>query len=131
MKAVEEQSITPVGAEEPVPIEVRFIAATQPDDMENILPDLKYRLGYPGIIKMPTLNERMNEVGDFILDHTLAGICRKMGVNNEQISLSGSAKILLLNGRYDGNYRELENILKMSNLKLSKNIRNFETFIIK
>ena len=112
LKALEEKTITPVGAERPVPINVRFIAASQPDDMENILPDLKYRLGYPDIIKMPTLNERINEVGDFIIDHTFAGICRKMDLNNEQISLTDASKTILSNRRYEGNYRELENILR-------------------
>jgi hypothetical protein len=112
LKAIEEQKIVPVGAEEPVPIDVRFIAATQPGDMENILPDLKYRLGYPDIIKMTTLNERLNEAGDLIIDHTFAGICTKMGLRNEQMSLTESAKNSLLNRRYEGNYRELENILR-------------------
>lgn len=112
LKVLEEQEVTPVGAEEPVPINVRFIAASQPGDMGNILPDLKYRLGYPDIIKMITLNERINEVGEFIIDHTFAGIRRKMGLKNGQISLTGAAKTILSNRRYEGNYRELENILR-------------------
>jgi transcriptional regulator with AAA-type ATPase domain len=112
LKALEEQRLLPVGAQESLPINVRFIAAIQPGDMGNILPDLKYRLGYPDIIKMTTLNERLNEVGDFIIDHSFTGICRKMGLRDEQISLTGSAKNLLSNRKYEGNYRELENILR-------------------
>ena len=111
LKTIEEQKITPVGAEESVPIKVRFIAATQPGDMENILPDLKYRLGYPDIIKMTTLNERINEVGDFIIDHTFAGVRRKMGLKNEQISLSGDGQ---------------DNIIKSPDMK--ETTENLKTF---
>jgi transcriptional regulator with AAA-type ATPase domain len=112
LKAIEEQEITSVGAGKPVPINVRFLAASQPKDLENILPDLKYRLGYPDIIKMPTLNERLNEAGEFIIEHTFTGIKRGMGIDNNQLSLTNAVKTMLSTRRYDGNYRELGNILR-------------------
>jgi len=112
LKALEEQKITPVGAEEPASVNVRFIAAAQPGDLGNILLDLKYRLGYPDIMKMATLNERLNEVDDFIIDHTFTMLCKKMGLGNEEVSLSKATKTILSNRRYEGNYRELENVLR-------------------
>jgi len=112
LKTIEEQTVTPLGGEEPVPINVRFIAAAQPGDLENILPDLKYRFGYPDIIKMPTLNDRLEEIGAFVIDHTLAGVSRKMGLEDGRISIVETVKTTLLNRQYEGNYRELENILR-------------------
>lgn len=112
LKVIEEQTVIPLGGETPVPINVRFIAAAQPGDLENIIPDLKYRFGYPDIIKMPTLNDRLEEIGAFVIDHTIAGVNRKMGLEDGRISIAETVKTILLNRQYEGNYRELENILR-------------------
>lgn len=112
LKTIEEQTVTPLGSEEHVPINVRFIAAAQPGDLENILPDLKYRFGYPDVLKMPTLNDRLEKLGAFVIDHTLAGVSRKIGLEDERISIAETVKTILLNRHFEGNYRELENILR-------------------
>ena len=112
LKVIEENRVTRLGAEESTEIDVRFIAATQPSTIKNIIPDIKFRLGYPNTINLPTLNERIDKIGDFIIENSLDQVLKKMGLQDKNISLNVKAKNILKNHTYEGNYRELENILR-------------------
>jgi transcriptional regulator with AAA-type ATPase domain len=114
LKAVDEKEITPLGGKEPVSVDVRCIAAAQPENLKNILPDLKYRLGYPNVFKLPTLNERLSEneeIAENIFSISLQNALTRMGIKNGKFVLSKDSIRVLLAHKHEGNYRELENIL--------------------
>ena len=114
LRVVQEGNFRRVGNDKEVTrIDVRFIAATQPHDLVNILQDLKFRLGFPNIIKLPTLNERLKKVPDLIINKFLSSITRpKFKEEGYELTISKECLDRLLNYQYAGGYRELENILR-------------------
>ena len=114
LKAVEEKEITPIGGRKPTSIDVRFIAAAQPRNLKDIVDDLRTRLGYPDIIEMPPLRERLNErdeVAGYILSNVLNNALKEMDINENVVISKDSKKILLSYEYLVGNYRELRNIM--------------------
>lgn len=116
LKVVEEKEINAIGSKEAKKINVRFIAAVQPKDfiMDSILPDLKYRLGYPDVIHMPTLNERIDELGEKLLNISLRRTIKKIGSINPELKIDSALIDALKNRTYEGNFRELEGIYRMA-----------------
>jgi DNA-binding NtrC family response regulator len=114
LKVIDEQEIRRVGSTKPIKINVRFIAAAQPEDLKKIIYDLRNRLGFPDCIEMPTLMERfkMDPVGHIdVIDNVLKEA--KRGIKEkESITISKESYTKLLNHEYKGNYRELVNILR-------------------
>lgn len=109
LKVIEENKFYPLGEEKPTEIDVRYVAAVHPKDIEDkLIPDLKYRLGHPDVINLPTLNERLKEAPS-ILSNCLSQVMKKN--NTGSFSLSKKAEELLKRHRYLGNFRELEIIL--------------------
>ncbi len=111
LRALEEQTIEPVGGSESIKIDVRVIAATNKDLLSeikkgNFREDLYYRLKVIEI-SIPPLRERGEDIillFDYYLDY-FAGKYRK----GKKV-LDKSAKDALLNYSYPGNVRELKNI---------------------
>jgi len=74
LRVIEEEAFTPVGGNEPLPVEVRLISATNKDIKKSIeagqfLEDLYYRLGVVNI-ELPPLRERREDIpvlADFFL----------------------------------------------------------------
>lgn len=116
LKVVEERNVSKLGSNEIKKVNIRFIAAIQPKDIieDKILPDLKYRLGYPDIITMPTLNERINELGEKLLDISLNRTIKKIGAINPNLKIDPALIDKLKNRTYEGNFRELEGIYRMA-----------------
>jgi len=116
LKVVEDRKVNKLGSNEIKEVNVRFIAAVQPRDVkdDNILPDLKYRLGYPDVIKMPTLNERINELGEELLNISLRRTIKKIGAINPNLMIDPILIDALRNRSYEGNFRELEGIYRMA-----------------
>jgi len=112
LKAIEEKVIQRVGGKEPIPIDVRFLAAAQKKDLEEFLPDLKFRMGYPDKITLMTLNERISVAGKTIIELSFANVLKKMGYAEGDIIINPEAMQKLMVYQYGGNYRELENILR-------------------
>lgn len=122
LRVIEDQKCYRLGSEEPINLDIRIIAACQPNDIDDrkrpkLLPDLKYRLRYPDVFKMPTLNERLNmcreDSGNYIINNSLNIILEKDGMREhiDQTKISAASLKLLLSKTYIGNYRELESIL--------------------
>lgn len=114
LKAIEEGKIRPVGSETEIDINVRFIVAAQPEDAKHIIPDLRNRLGFPDFIEMPTLEQLLRSGRQLyikIIEDSL-NQAKKILRFNKDIKIRGDVYPLLLEHRYPGNFRELENILK-------------------
>ena len=111
LKAIGEKKIRRLGSEKVIDIKARFIGAAQPGNIKKILPDLLFRLGYPDCIETPTLRERIGMLGEMIIYHSLRVVIKKMNLTKD-ITLSTLAEHLLLKHDYEGNFRELESILR-------------------
>ena len=113
LRAIEEGTIMPVGATEPIEVDVRIIAATNRDllkDMEEgrFREDLYYRLNVVEI-KLPSLNERREDI-PLLVDHFIKKYNKELkrnilGTDNETMRI-------LMNYPYKGGIRELENVIE-------------------
>jgi DNA-binding NtrC family response regulator len=113
LRAIEEKEVFPVGADEPVHVEARVLAATNKDlarevEQGRFRDDLYYRLNVV-CIKMPPLRERREDIPDLVefllARHARALSKRISGVTHETMQL-------LLACRWKGNVRELDNALQ-------------------
>lgn len=113
LRAIEQKEILPVGANEPIRVEARVLAATNKDLLKEVeagrfREDLYYRLNVV-CIPIPPLRERREDIPDLV-EFLLARHARMLG---KRISgVTHEAMQLLLACRWRGNVRELDNALQ-------------------
>lgn len=114
LRAVQEQSFTPVGMSEPRHIDTRYICATNRDLREEVMTgrfrqDLFYRLGVIHV-ELPPLRDRGDDVM-MLASHFLKEL------QPESIRVSGFSDDVsdcFRNYRWPGNVRELRNVIERS-----------------
>src|SRR3989454_3007718 len=119
LRALQERQVQPLGSKRPVPVEVRFIAASNvPLEREvrasRFRQDLYYRLNEV-VITLPPLRERDNVLqlaNEFLPEASmeLGRPCRK---------ISETAAQVLLRYPWPGNVRELRNVIRRAILLAS------------
>ena len=107
---VDDHEIMRLGDNQTIPIDVRVIAASSVDLLEeverdNFREDLYYRLNVVEIF-IPPLRERIEDL-DLLVSHIMARQCEKFGFNLPPISQP--AFELMRTYDWPGNIRELEN----------------------
>lgn len=112
LQVIQERQITPVGAVDPIPIDVRIISATNRNLADLVQEgkfreDLYYRLNVVPI-EVPPLRERTEDIVP-LLRLNLDKYNRTLG---EHKSLSSDAIAVLLKYPWPGNIRELQNIVE-------------------
>jgi DNA-binding NtrC family response regulator len=113
LRAIEQKEILPVGANEPLRVEARVLAATNKDLLKEVeagrfRDDLYYRLNVVSI-HIPPLRERREDIPDLV-EFLLSRHARTLG---KRISgVTHGAMQLLLACRWRGNIRELDNALQ-------------------
>jgi nitrogen regulation protein NR(I) len=113
LRLLQERSIERLGGREPIPVDVRIIAATN-RDLEAALAqgrfreDLYYRLKVV-TLTLPPLKERSEDI-ILLADYFLARFAKEMGMGNPGIN--EEAKLLLQNYQWPGNVRELSNAMQ-------------------
>jgi DNA-binding NtrC family response regulator len=113
LRAIEQKEILPVGANEPVRVEARVLAATNKDlprevEAGRFREDLYYRLNVV-CIRIPPLRERREDI-PALVEFLLAGHARALG---RRISgVTHEAMQILMACRWRGNVRELDNALQ-------------------
>jgi len=113
LRAIEQKEILAVGANEPVQVEARILAATNKDlgravELGHFREDLYYRLNVVRI-RMPPLRERREDIPDLV-EFLLAKQAKALG---KRVSgVSHETMQLLLACPWKGNVRELENALQ-------------------
>jgi two-component system, NtrC family, nitrogen regulation response regulator NtrX len=122
LRAIEYQTITPIGGFKDKKIDVRIIAATNKNLNEEIeqnrfMLDLFHRLSVLEI-QVPSLNERLEDI-PILAEHFIQLICKEEEV--ELKSLSHSALLMLQNHNWTGNIREFSNALRKAILNAGKN----------
>jgi len=113
LRAVETGEIIPLGATKAEKVDVRILAATNKDLLKevekgNFREDLFYRINV-AYIKIPSLRERKNDISLFI-DYFI----HQFNIIQEKKVTGVSPEVLevLLNHNYQGNIRELRNIME-------------------
>jgi DNA-binding NtrC family response regulator len=112
LRALQEREIVPVGATQPVDIDVRVIAATNRDLEEEIRrgsfrSDLYYRLNVISL-HIPPLRDRDEDVV-LLAEHFLRRVAAKTGT---ELQLAPDSIEALQGYGWPGNVRELENALE-------------------
>ncbi len=111
LRVLERQEVTPVGAAQAAPVDVRIVSATHADLSAAVRDgrfrhDLFFRLNvYP--IHLPPLRDRVDDVA-LLADHFL----RRFGVANATAALPAATVAFLRTRPWPGNVRELRNALE-------------------
>ena len=113
LRAIQEKSVRPVGAEREVPVDVRILSATHQDLAELVergtfRQDLFYRVNVIQL-QVPPLRKRPGDI-PLLADHILHRLAGQMGVEIPEISPASLA--VLKAYKFPGNVRELENVLE-------------------
>jgi transcriptional regulator with GAF, ATPase, and Fis domain len=113
LRLLQEKSIERLGGRDPIPVDVRIIAATN-RDLEAALAagrfreDLYYRLKVV-TIWLPPLRDRLEDV-PILADYFLNRFAQEMGLNNP--GMTPEAKEVLKQYQWPGNVRELANTIQ-------------------
>lgn len=113
LRLLQERSIERLGGREPIPVDVRIIAATN-RDLERAMEegkfreDLYYRLNVV-TLWLPPLRERLEDI-PLLAQYFLARFSREMGIPN--LGLTRDALKALQAHTWPGNVRELANTLQ-------------------
>jgi two-component system response regulator HydG len=112
LRAIQEGEIRRLGDNRPLRVDVRIIAATNQDLQlaireKRFRQDLYYRLNVARFV-LPPLRERREDV-PLLVDYFLDKYCKKMG---RRVELAEGVLDYLLEYRFTGNIRELENMIE-------------------
>ena len=117
LRALQEQKVRPVGSAQDINVDVRIIAATN-EDLEKAIEEGRFRQDlYHRInefsIEVPPLRERLEDMEEFAY-HFLAQANDELGKDVKHISKEALDK--LKEHRWDGNLRELRNVIRRATL---------------
>jgi two-component system, NtrC family, nitrogen regulation response regulator NtrX len=113
LRALQEGKITRVGGEKEIAVDVRVVAATNKDllqevEAKNFRLDLYHRLGVI-LIQVPSLNNRREDI-PLLVDHFLDAIAIEYGQAKK--SIHPKAITALQEHNWTGNIRELRNVVE-------------------
>jgi DNA-binding NtrC family response regulator len=117
LTVLERREIIPVGANRPVPVDIRLISATnrpasQLTSDSVMRQDLLFRIKTVELV-LPPLRERRDDIA-LLIDHYLAVYARKYG--NGQRLLTQEALALLTGYAWPGNVRELRHAIERATI---------------
>ena len=112
LRVIETWEIKPLGSDKVKKVDVRLLSATnriikEMIDEKKFREDLFYRIATVSI-SLPSLNERKDDI-PILADHFIKKISAKM---NKNVSLKGDAIDALTHHNWQGNVRELENVIE-------------------
>lgn len=113
LRALQEGKITRVGGEKELSVDVRVIAATNKDllqevEEKNFRLDLYHRLSVI-LIHVPSLNDRRDDI-PLLVDKFLENICAEYGIAKKEIDKEALDGLKAYN--WTGNIRELRNVVE-------------------
>ncbi len=113
LRAIEQKEVLPVGANEPIQVEARILAATNKDlarevDAGRFRDDLYYRLNVV-TITLPPLRERREDI-PALVEFLLARHARALGKRITGVTHETMQRLRAC--RWKGNVRELDNVLQ-------------------
>ena len=113
LRSIQEKKIRPVGSDQEISVDIRILSATH-KDLENMVKEGKFRQDlffriHVIDVNIPPLRERGDDIV-LLADHFLQQICKDWQLDTMQ--LSAETKAHLLEGYYEGNVRELRNVME-------------------
>jgi len=114
LRAIQEKKIRPIGSTQEIPVDVRILSATH-QDLEELVKigsfrqDLLYRIKVVEL-RVPPLRERVEDI-QLLATKILARISKESNME-PPFQLHPNALIALQNYPFEGNVRELQNILE-------------------
>jgi PAS domain S-box-containing protein len=113
LRVLQERVFEPLGSVEPVPVDVRIVAATHRELDELVRAgkfreDLYYRINVVRL-RLPPLRERREDI-PLLIERFVTRFNRVQ--NKDVVGVSDAALALLMGHAYPGNVRELENIIE-------------------
>lgn len=129
LRAIEQKEILPVGSTNPEIVDVRIVAATNKNLVEevengNFREDLYYRLNVVGIT-IPPLKDRVEDIPELI-EHFLE-VCNAQ-LNKNIRAVDETALHLLMDYEWKGNIRELENAIERAMILCDGDVLTIDQF---
>ncbi|MEJ0034468.1 MAG: sigma-54 dependent transcriptional regulator [Gammaproteobacteria bacterium] len=123
LRVLQEHEVVPVGARKPVPLDVRFIAASNVELADavaagNFRRDLFYRLNVVDI-RLPALRDRQGDILPLV-DHFLHLYAARLQIGVPD--LAPQTRNALLHYAWPGNIRELENVVHVALLIATEHV---------
>ncbi|WP_227431136.1 sigma-54-dependent transcriptional regulator [Psychrobacter sp. I-STPA6b] len=114
LRAIQEKTVRAIGDTKEVPVDIRLLSATHKDlnklvQQGSFRQDLFYRINVIEL-KLPTLNERDNDIA--LLAHYFLDKIMQDWQIEQPLTLSDAAIKALQSHHYEGNVRELRNLLE-------------------
>ena len=115
LRVLEERKVRPVGSEQEVPVDVRVVAATNRNLVEEVAAgrfrsDLYYRLQVVEVV-LPPLRDRIEDLPDLV-DYFIGQLAARLGV--DELARDELALVRLTRYHWPGNVRELKNLIERS-----------------
>jgi DNA-binding NtrC family response regulator len=113
LRVLQDREITRLGSNEPIKVDVRFIAATNKDlaaalREKAFREDLYFRVR-AAVIDLPPLRQRREDI-PLLINHVIARSAEKLGKKVE--GMDSEARNVLVAYAWPGNVRELENTIE-------------------
>ncbi len=113
LRALQEHKISRVGGDKDIKVDVRVLAATNKNLIEeiaegNFREDLYHRLSVIPI-HVPSLNDRQDDI-PLLAEHFLKAICKEYGMPEKSFDSKGMKALQTVN--WTGNIRELRNVVE-------------------
>ncbi|HLF98809.1 MAG TPA: sigma-54 dependent transcriptional regulator [Methylococcaceae bacterium] len=123
LRVLQENLIERLGSNEPIPVDVRLIAATNRDPLEalrqrKLREDLYYRIQV-FTVELPPLRKRLEDI-PLLVEHFLAKLGAKLGIAAPAMEPRAIEKLQAY--RWPGNVREMENVMERA-MVLSRGAR--------
>jgi two-component system, NtrC family, response regulator AtoC len=115
LRALQERSVRPVGANREIPFDVRVVATTNRNPVEavrtgRLRTDLYYRL-QANLLEVPSLRERLDDV-PLLIEHFINVFNERMKRPIPVTGISEDALAVMRNYDWPGNVRELSNAIE-------------------
>ena len=113
LRVLEEREVTRLGGKKTIKVDIRLITATN-EDLEQAIAehrfreDLYYRI-HVVPIHLPPLRERREDI-PLLVEHFIRQFCQELGVKQKRFD--PEALQYLMDYRWKGNVRELENLIQ-------------------
>jgi two-component system NtrC family response regulator len=125
LRVLQERTIERVGGTTPIPVDFRLIAATNKtleDEVANnhFREDLYYRLNVVKAV-IPPLRERPEDI-PLLMNHFIEKFTRESSTVNRVKGFNKEAARILCDHLWNGNVRELENVIERSVILASKEV---------
>ena len=113
LRVLQEKKLSRVGSDKDITVDVRVVAATNKDLIQEIAKgtfreDLYHRLSVI-VIKVPTLEERKDDI-PLLVDYFIGQICSETGMQPRKVE--PAALKMLVDKPWTGNIRELRNVVE-------------------